>query len=140
MSSSSPFFTALRRLAAAAVLAALAAPVALAQTMVVTIDDAAFLRTTPQLSGQQRNQALLDSLAKHKVTAALFITAGLGADKPAGRPLAAAWGGAGHAIGNHTMTHPDFNLPAVSLDQLRQELRDCDQVIASLPDPSPLIE
>lgn len=136
MSLSSDLYAAARRLAcfaAIATLSVLPAPCALAQTMVVTIDDASFLHATPRLSASARNQALLDALARHQVSAALFITGGFGADKPAGYAMAKAWGDAGHAIANHTMTHSDFNLARVTLDQYRRELLDCDKLIASLP-------
>jgi hypothetical protein len=40
---------------------------------------------------------------------------------------------AGHAIGNHTMTHPDLNSPKLTLAQYQQEVLDCDQIIRTLP-------
>ena len=104
-----------------------------AQTVAITIDDAPNLEQTPRLSPEQRNQAMLNALAKHDVSAALFVTADYAAKLPAGYALAKAWGDAGHAIGNHTMSHPDLHSEKVSLAQYQQEILDCDQIISTLP-------
>jgi peptidoglycan/xylan/chitin deacetylase (PgdA/CDA1 family) len=104
-----------------------------AQSVAFTFDDGPQLEETPLLSPQQRNQSLLDALAAHKVSAALFVTCGNGADQPAGYALAQAWGRAGHAIGNHTMTHPDLNSTDVTLAQYQQEITDCDRITSTLP-------
>ncbi|MDQ1921050.1 polysaccharide deacetylase family protein [Massilia pseudoviolaceinigra] len=119
--------------AAAILCAGLLSGAACAQSVAFSFDDGPSLAETPRLSPQQRNQAMLDALAKHKVKAALFVTAGNGADKRAGHALARAWGEAGHAIGNHTMTHPDLDSAKISLAQYWQEVMDCDKIIASLP-------
>ena len=121
------------RAAVVAVLFSLANASAWAQSLAFTFDDGPSLAQTPRLSPQQRNQALLDALARHGVKAALFVTAGNGADRPEGLALARAWGVAGHAIGNHTMTHPDLNSPKLTLAQYQQEVLDCDQIIRTLP-------
>jgi peptidoglycan/xylan/chitin deacetylase (PgdA/CDA1 family) len=104
-----------------------------AQSVAFTFDDGPRLADTPLLTPQQRNQAILDALGGHKVRAALFVTAANGADRPEGYALAKAWGQAGHAVGNHTMTHPDLNSAKLSLAQYQQELLDCDSVIRTLP-------
>lgn len=104
-----------------------------AQSVAFTFDDGPNLVATPLLSPKQRNAAILAALAKHDVKAALFVTASYGAIRTEGLALASAWGEAGHAIGNHTMTHPDLNNPAVSLAQYQQEILDCDQIIRKLP-------
>jgi peptidoglycan/xylan/chitin deacetylase (PgdA/CDA1 family) len=104
-----------------------------AQSVAFTFDDGPRLDETPLLSPQQRNQALLDALAAQQVSAALFVTCGNGADRPDGYALAQAWGSAGHAIGNHTMTHLDLNSAKVTLAQYQQEMADCDRITATLP-------
>lgn len=114
-------------------LCCLAPPGALAQSVAFTFDDGPHLEPAPLLSPQARNQAMLDALARHRVQAALFVTAANGASQPAGFALAKAWGEAGHAIGNHTVTHPDLNNAATSLAQYQQELLDCDRLVATLP-------
>jgi peptidoglycan/xylan/chitin deacetylase (PgdA/CDA1 family) len=104
-----------------------------AQSVAFTFDDGPKIDVTPLLTPQARNQAILDALAKHQVKAALFVTAGNGANVPEGYALARAWGEAGHAIGNHTMTHPDLNRQSITLAQYQRELLDCDRIIATLP-------
>lgn len=127
------FAVKLSGIAAAILCAALLPCAALAQSVAFSFDDGPSLDETPRMSPQQRNQAMLDALARHKVTAALFVTAGNGADMPAGYALARAWGEAGHSIGNHTMTHPDLDSAKLSLAQYQREVMDCDKIIATLP-------
>jgi peptidoglycan/xylan/chitin deacetylase (PgdA/CDA1 family) len=104
-----------------------------AQSVAFTFDDGPRLDETPLMSPQQRNQAMLAALAAQKVSAALFVTCGNGADRPAGYALAKAWGEAGHAVGNHTMTHPDLNSAKLTLAQYQQEISDCDRITSTLP-------
>lgn len=111
----------------------LAAGPAFAQTFAVTLDDGPHLNQTPLMSPQERNRAMLDALAKHKVQAALFITVQNGAARPEGLALARAWGEAGHYVGNHTMTHLDLNKADVTLEKYQQEILACDKVIRELP-------
>ena len=113
--------------------ACLTAPMARSQTVALTFDDGPVLMDTPRLSPQQRNQALLDALARHKVHATLLVTCGNGADRPEGYAMAKAWGDAGHAVGNHTMTHPSIASPTVTLAQFEQEILDCDAITRTLP-------
>lgn len=104
-----------------------------AQSVAFTIDDAVNLQATPRLSPLERNNAMLAALARHKVQAALFVTAGYGADRAQGYAMARAWGEAGHAIGNHTMTHPDLNSTTTTLAQYQKEVLDCDAIIKTMP-------
>ena len=123
-----------RRLRAAiAVACILLAPQLQAQSVAFTFDDGPILAATPHLGPQARNAAMLAALARHQVQAALFVTVGNGADRPEGLALARAWGQAGHALANHTMTHPDLDSDKVTLAQYQQEVLDCDRVIAALP-------
>lgn len=107
--------------------------VVMAQSIAFTFDDGPDLQETPLMSPAARNQAMLDALAKHGVKATLFVTVKNGADRPEGLALARAWGLAGHTIGNHTMTHPDFDKPEVTLELYQKEILDCDAVIRELP-------
>lgn len=104
-----------------------------AQTVAFTFDDGPRLNDTPRLSPAQRNQAMLDALAKHNVSAALFVTVNFGANRPEGLAMARAWGEAGHVVANHTMSHLDLNHKDVTLEQYQQEVLDCDAVIRTLP-------
>nr|WP_315468678.1 polysaccharide deacetylase family protein [uncultured Undibacterium sp.] len=116
-----------------AICLALTHRLALAQSVALTIDDGPNLAETPRLTATQRNQAMLAALAKHGLKSALFVTAGFGVDKPAGYALAKAWGDAGHAIGNHTVSHPDLNSASVSLAHYQQEVMACDKIINTIP-------
>jgi len=109
------------------------APQLHAQSVAFSFDDGPRLSTTPRLSPQERNAAILAALAKHRAQAALFVTCGNGADRPEGAMLARAWGQAGHAVGNHTMTHLDLNSEKTTLAQYQQEVRDCDRIVSVLP-------
>lgn len=111
----------------------LLAPQLQAQSVAFTFDDGPILAATPHLGPQARNAAMLAALARHQVQAALFVTVGNGADRAEGLALARAWGQAGHALANHTMTHPDLDSDKVTLAQYQQEVLDCDRVIAALP-------
>jgi peptidoglycan/xylan/chitin deacetylase (PgdA/CDA1 family) len=104
-----------------------------AQSVAFTFDDGPDLAETPLLNAQARNQSILDVLAKHGIQAALFVTANYGANQASGLALARAWGQAGHAIGNHTMSHLDLDNAAVSLAQYQAEVLACDQIISTLP-------
>ncbi|QRO02126.1 polysaccharide deacetylase family protein [Archangium violaceum] len=115
----------------AATVLAFAALTAQAQSVAFTFDDGPHVSDGPRMNAQQRNKSMLDALAKHRVKAALFVTAGNGANTEAGLALARAWGEAGHAIGNHTMTHPDLN--QVTLEEYQRQILDCDRIISGLP-------
>jgi len=117
--------------AAACTLALACSSAAQAQSVAFTFDDGPNLEATPRMSAAQRNEAMLAALKKHRVQAALFATCGFGADKPEGYALAQAWGKAGHAIGNHTMTHPDLH--KIELAQYQQQILDCDKITSTLP-------
>ncbi len=108
-----------------------------AQSVAFTFDDGPSLAATPRLNPQQRNAAILTALKKHHVSAALFITLGNGANRPEGLALAKAWGEAGHALGNHTVTHLDLNGKDTTLQQYENEILACDQVIRRLPGYQP---
>ena len=108
-------------------------PLLAAQSVAFTFDDGPRLAPTALLSPEARNAALLAALAHHKASAALFVTLGNGADRPQGLALARAWGEAGHALGNHTVSHPDLNATATTLAGYQAEILACDAVIRTLP-------
>jgi peptidoglycan-N-acetylglucosamine deacetylase len=104
-----------------------------AQSVAFTFDDGPKLGEGALLRPAQRNAAMLRALADQKVRAALFITLGNGANRPEGLALAKAWGDAGHALGNHTVTHLDLNAGATTLAVYEREILDCEAAVGSLP-------
>ena len=69
-------------------------------------------------------ERLLEVLAHHKVSATFFLIGGFVRQRP---DLARAVAGAGHLIGNHTMTHPW--LAWQSAARIREELAGCNAAI-----------
>jgi len=67
---------------------------------------------------------LLDVLAKHEAKATFFLIGRYVKQRP---DIARAIQAAGHAIGNHTFTHP--NLVLVSSAKLNQELSECGKAL-----------
>lgn len=84
----------------------------------LTFDDGPDIRFTPQV---------LDVLAKHDVKATFFL---FGARAEENREITKRIHDEGHAIGNHTYWHP--NLPKESLERLRWELTETEQVIEEI--------
>ncbi len=82
-------------------------------------------RNAVHLTAEQRNQAILDTLAANKAKAALFVM-GRNADDQEGMTLLRKWDDAGHLIGNHTYSHRslDSNITAAEYERdiLRAEL------------------
>lgn len=68
---------------------------------------------------------LLDVLAKHNVRATFFLIGKFVEERPG---IVARIVAAGHAIGNHTQTHP--RLPLLSSAQVRAELVNCSDTLA----------
>ncbi len=73
----------------------------------ITMDDFNW-RDAVHLTAEQRNQAILKTLADHKTRAALFVV-GRNADDQQGMSLLRPWDAAGHVIGNHTYSHRSLN-------------------------------
>ena len=69
---------------------------------------------------------LLDVLAKHNVQATFFLIGKFVQQRP---DIVARIVAAGHAIGNHTQTHP--KLPLLSAAVVRKELTDCADSLAN---------
>ncbi len=83
-----------------------------------TYDDGPNPRCTPRL---------LEILAKHDVKATFFLIGRHVQEQPA---LAREVAAAGHAIGNHTFTHP--NLIFASETQTRRELQQCEDTLTQV--------
>jgi peptidoglycan/xylan/chitin deacetylase (PgdA/CDA1 family) len=79
----------------------------------ITMDDFAW-RSIPEPWRDQANSTLLQTLASRNLKAAIFV-AGHNVDDDQGLSLVRKWGDAGHIIGNHTYTHPNFNGESATL-------------------------
>lgn len=111
------------------VLAGLAGLGLTAQTLTLTFDDGPNRVRTPLLSPEARNAGILKALADAKVQAIVFANGIDGGDTLEGRAALAAWGRAGHLVGNHTYSHLRLaDLPAFEADFLR-----CDAMIRGIP-------
>ena len=66
----------------------------------VTLDDFNVF-DTPSLSGEARNEAILDALGKHKLRAVMFVAARY-VEEAGKMRLLRRWDERGHLIGNHS--------------------------------------
>jgi peptidoglycan/xylan/chitin deacetylase (PgdA/CDA1 family) len=85
-----------------------------------TFDDGS-TRDLPNYQLEEWNEMILTSLAENNVKA-LFFPAGSFVRGPRGRYILSSWNDAGHKIGNHTFSHPNFNNEKTTLDQFKNEL------------------
>jgi peptidoglycan-N-acetylglucosamine deacetylase len=106
---------------------------AAAQSVSFTFDDGPTLAPTPLMTPAERNEALLAHLRVKQVQAMFFVTLGNGADRPEGLAMLERLSDGDQLIANHTVTHPDFNSDATSLDAFAQEIVTCDDVVGRLP-------
>ena len=83
-----------------------------AQRVALSFDDGFDPREQPEAAAW--NAAILDALAKADAHAILYAV-GKRVDSPEGLALVRAWGRAGHAIGNHTYTHPSLGSTRTTL-------------------------
>jgi peptidoglycan/xylan/chitin deacetylase (PgdA/CDA1 family) len=74
------------------------------------------------------NQLLLNSLKKHNLKVILFST-GHNKENARGKYVLSSWNDAGHSIGNHTYSHPNFNSKTVSLAKFESEFIHNDTII-----------
>jgi peptidoglycan/xylan/chitin deacetylase (PgdA/CDA1 family) len=80
---------------------------AAAPQFAITMDDFNW-RNAVHLTAEERNRAILETLAANRVKAALFVI-GRNADAQEGMTLLRKWDQAGHLIGNHTYSHRSLN-------------------------------
>jgi peptidoglycan/xylan/chitin deacetylase (PgdA/CDA1 family) len=110
-----------------------------AQTMVtkprpqisLTMDDFGW-QNPVRLSSTERNRAILSTLEKHKLKAALFVTA-RNIDNDEGKQLLSAWDNAGHLIGNHTYSHRNFASPEITVDAFASDILRAQSLLKSFP-------
>jgi len=85
-----------------------------------------------RLSSTERNRAILSTLEKHKLKAALFVTA-RNIDNDEGKQLLSAWDNAGHLIGNHTYSHRNFASPEITVDAFASDILRAQSLLKSFP-------
>jgi peptidoglycan/xylan/chitin deacetylase (PgdA/CDA1 family) len=102
---------------------------ACSQTIALTFDDGPNMADKIGLSPAARNEAILRQLAEAHLKSILFVTR---PDTNAKRnDLIRQWGVQGHHIGNHTVTHPDFD--ETTLSDYERELLTCDKALRDMP-------
>lgn len=93
-------------------------------TVAITLDDLDVnADDTPRMDLEQRNAAILATLRRHRLRAALFVC-GMRVDNPVGRRHVREWSDAGHLICNHTYSHIPYSTTSFELfsaDMLRCE-------------------
>lgn len=123
-----------RRLALGAALLPVLLSPALAGQVALSFDDGFDPREQPLAAAW--NQALLDALASADVRAIIF-PAGRRVDSPEGLRLVGDWGRAGHAVGNHTYSHRNFNAAAMTLEAFTADIGKAEALLRDLPGWTP---
>ena len=117
------------RLACAALATFLIASTAQGQNIALTFDDGPNMADSVLYTPVQRNSAILHQLGQARLKSILFVTR-TDAD-PKRNELIRQWGLAGHQIGNHTATHPNFD--DTSLAAFEQDFLASDRALRDLP-------
>jgi peptidoglycan/xylan/chitin deacetylase (PgdA/CDA1 family) len=97
----------------------------------ITMDDF-YWRNPVKLTAQERNQAILNTLSKHKIKAAAFVI-GRNIEDQEGKDLIAAWDKAGHLIGNHTYSHREFNAPEAEVKAYSEDILRAEALLKDFP-------
>ena len=95
----------------------------------ITMDDFNW-RNAVHLTAEQRNQAILKTLADHQTKAALFVM-GRNADDQHGMSLLRPWDEAGHVIGNHTYSHRALSSDITAAD-FEQDIAHAESILIGL--------
>jgi len=93
----------------------------------ITMDDPN-TRESVLMDWQQRNTAILHTLAKHKIQAALFVC-GMRVNHYEGKQLLELWDWAGHLICNHSYSHLYFNGKGMTAATFMNDFKRGDSVI-----------
>lgn len=97
----------------------------------ITMDDF-FWQNALKLSGAQRNQAILETLSKHKTKAALFVI-GRNVEEDEGKQLLSAWDRAGHLIANHTYSHRNLNAADADVKAYQDDILRAEVLLKDFP-------
>jgi peptidoglycan-N-acetylglucosamine deacetylase len=85
--------------------------------------------SSPGMTWQERNERILQTLAQYQLNAMLFVCRKR-VDSPEGHALIQSWDDAGHAIANHSDTHPYMGSARFTAQAFERELLRCDSLIA----------
>lgn len=97
----------------------------------LTMDDF-HLNNSIKLSPEQRNEAILGTLNRYSVKAALFVI-GRNIESRHGKTLLLDWDKAGHLIGNHTYSHRNYNTPAITAAEFEQDILRAEELLKPFP-------
>lgn len=101
-----------------------------AKQLALSFDDGLNPQDNP--NAKHINQALLATLAQHKIQAIVFPALNkIGSE--AGLDMIKDWGDRGHRIGNHSAEHPSLNNKEVSLLRYIQGVQQAHDVLHTLP-------
>lgn len=96
-------------------------------SLAITMDDPNTYET-PIMNWQQRNEAILNTLDKHKIKAALFVC-GMRVNDSNGITLLKKWDQKKHLICNHSYSHLYFNSKSRSSEQFISDFMKGDSII-----------
>lgn len=102
-----------------------------ANEIAITIDDPE-TEAQPTMSAEQMDKAILSSLSKAKVEAALFVC-GKRIDSAEGKALLNRWSKSGHLIGNHSYSHLNFNSAKTSFETYSEDIIRGESLLLNLP-------
>jgi peptidoglycan-N-acetylglucosamine deacetylase len=85
-----------------------------------------------KLNGSERNQAILSTLNKHRIKAALFVV-GRNIDNDDGKQLLRDWDKAGHLICNHTYSHRNYANPAMTAMAYGKDILRAETLLKEFP-------
>ena len=104
------------------------------QSVALTFDDGFDAKARPEAAAW--NAAMLDALAKGKVTA-MILPACKSVEGAEGMKLVKDWGQAGHFISNHTYSHSSFGRPEMTAEAFIADVEKCHAILSTLPGWSP---
>lgn len=85
-----------------------------------------------RLNPEQRNEAILGTLNRYSLKAALFVI-GRNIESDRGKTLLSDWDKAGHLIGNHTYSHRNYNAPTMTSAEFHQDILRAEELLKSYP-------
>lgn len=105
-----------------------------ASDVAITIDDFR-LNDDPLQTATEKDANILAVLSKHRLKAALFVI-GSEIERPLTKQRMMKWDDAGHVVGNHTYTHPNYG--KVTFDSFSEEFLKTHALIKDLQHFVPL--